>query len=248
MDNGWIKIHRKLLEWEWYEDINTKVLFIHLLLTVNFEDKKWRGITIKRGQLVTSLQHLADETQLSVRQVRVALDKLIMTKEVTKFPTPRYTLVQVNNYCDYQVNDKVNDKLVTNKRQANDKLMTTTKEYKEIKKERMDIDHFEKFWASYPRKVGKKKAQEKFMSLPVSYLDKIFRALDEQKRSEQWQTTKYIPHPITWLNQARWEDEPEPMSEEFYINEMKKLEFISFQHRYGDDLAKKYFKYSRHAE
>jgi len=61
-DSGFIKLHRKIIEWEWYDDINTKCLFLHLLLTCNFEDKKWRGIDIKRGQIVTGRNRLAEET------------------------------------------------------------------------------------------------------------------------------------------------------------------------------------------
>jgi len=37
-----------MLDWEWYDDINTKVLFIHLLIKANWKEKKWRGIKIKR--------------------------------------------------------------------------------------------------------------------------------------------------------------------------------------------------------
>lgn len=67
---GWIKIHRRILSWEWYNDNNVKVLFLHLLLKANHEDKEWNGITIKRGQLLTSVSRLAKETHLSVRQTR----------------------------------------------------------------------------------------------------------------------------------------------------------------------------------
>jgi len=80
---GWIKIHRKMLEWEWYNDNNTKILFLHLLLTANHKDKKWQGKIIKRGQKITSIQHLADETNLTVQQIRTSLNKLKSTGEIT---------------------------------------------------------------------------------------------------------------------------------------------------------------------
>ena len=47
MNDGFIKLHRKIIDWEWYDDINTKTLFIHILLMANFEDKKWHGETVK---------------------------------------------------------------------------------------------------------------------------------------------------------------------------------------------------------
>lgn len=37
IEGGFIALHRSLLKWEWYTDENTKALFIHLLLTVNYE-------------------------------------------------------------------------------------------------------------------------------------------------------------------------------------------------------------------
>lgn len=126
--DGWIKLHRKFLDWEWYNDNNTKIVFLHLLLTANHKEKKWQGITIKRGQKLTSLQHLAEETNLTVRQTRTALSKLKTTNELTIKTTSKYTLITIEKYSDYQdienendkQNDKQNDKRATNKRQTND--------------------------------------------------------------------------------------------------------------------------------
>ena len=73
---GWIKIHRQILNWEWYKDINVKILFIHLLLTANHQEKNWKGQLVKRGQKLTSLQHLANETGLTLQQTRTSLIKL----------------------------------------------------------------------------------------------------------------------------------------------------------------------------
>lgn len=67
---GWIKIHRRILSWEWYNDNDVKVMFLHLLLKANHEDKEWNGIIIKRGQLLTSLNRLAKETQHTKQQTR----------------------------------------------------------------------------------------------------------------------------------------------------------------------------------
>lgn len=102
--DGWIKIHRKMLNWEWYDDINTKVLFLHLLLKANHKEKRWRGTIIERGQLITSLEHLAKETKLTVKQVRTSLNKLKMTCEVATKGTNKFTLITIEKYSDYQVN------------------------------------------------------------------------------------------------------------------------------------------------
>lgn len=141
---GWIKLHRKMVDWEWYDDNNTKILFLHLLLTANHKDKKWQGQIIKRGQKITSLQHLADETHLTVRQVRTSLNKLKSTNELTIKTTSKNTLITIEKYSDYQdrdeeddkQNDKQDDKQMTNKRQTNDKQMTTNKNEKNEKNEK----------------------------------------------------------------------------------------------------------------
>lgn len=102
---GFIFIHRCILDWEWYKDINTKTLFFHCLLKANWEDKSWKGIDISRGSFVTSLESLSNETNLSVKQIRLSLDKLKRTNEVVVSTTNRYTLLSIVKYDDYQVDD-----------------------------------------------------------------------------------------------------------------------------------------------
>jgi hypothetical protein len=125
-NNTWIKLYRKFLDWEWYNDINTSRLFLHILLKANFKDKKWRGIPIKRGQLLTGRLKLSEETGLTVQQVRTSIAKLISTNEITKQSTPQYTIITVNNYEDYQkvTNNPTNEQPTSNQR------ATTTKEGK----------------------------------------------------------------------------------------------------------------------
>ena len=105
MQNGWIKLHRKLTDWEWYTNIPVKVLFIHLLMSANHEDGRWQGIELKRGELITSLPHLAEETGLSVKQVRIALKKLSNTGEISVEGARRYTRIKCLNYDVYQARE-----------------------------------------------------------------------------------------------------------------------------------------------
>lgn len=71
--------------------------------------------------------------------------------------------------------------------------------------------HFDTFWNAYPRKIGKDKSRRWFESHKVEreLLDQMLTALDTQIKSEQWtrDNGRYIPHPYTWLNQGRWQDE-----------------------------------------
>lgn len=70
---------------------------------------------------------------------------------------------------------------------------------------------FETFWKKYPRKINKKNALKIWERLKVDqslYLI-IDKALDVQMETEQWKNPQYIPHPATWLNGERWNDEVE---------------------------------------
>ena len=91
------------MKWEWYEDVNTKAVFLHLLLTANWKDKRWKGILIKRGQRWASRNTLARETGLSEQSIRTALEHLEATGEITIKTTNRGTLINVEKYSDYQI-------------------------------------------------------------------------------------------------------------------------------------------------
>lgn len=140
MDNGYISLYRKLLNWEWYTDVNAKTLFIHCLLRANYKDNKWRGIEIKRGQFLTSLSSLSKESGLSERQVRTALDKLILTNELTSNSNNKYRIITVLKYNEYQLVDKQDDKELTSKRQTDDKQATTNNNSNKVKKENKVIN------------------------------------------------------------------------------------------------------------
>lgn len=203
---GYIKLHRKLLDWGWYTDLNVRVVFLHLLLKASFKDSVWRGVPVGRGQLVTSRAHLAAETGLSERQIRTALNKLKTTGEVTVKATKQYTLLTVSNYAFYQgsgadsdqPSDQRSDQPSTNER-PHRKNVKKIKEY--------TYAHFDTFWSAYPRKVSKRKAGASFLKIKPDeeLLAKMLGALEVQKNA--WSDPQYIPHPATWLNQRRWEDE-----------------------------------------
>ncbi|MCY1715201.1 hypothetical protein [Caproiciproducens galactitolivorans] len=102
LEFGYVRLYRSLLNWEWYTDSNTKDVFIHLILTANYEPKKWKGKVIQRGQRVYSSQKLADELHMSRQEVRTAIDHLVKTGEVTNQTTPKYSIITVKNYELYQ--------------------------------------------------------------------------------------------------------------------------------------------------
>ena len=127
-NTSWISIHRKFIDWEWYQNDTVMRLFLHCLLKANWQDKNWQGQEIKRGQFVTSYRKLSVEIGLTIKQVRTALNKLEATHELTCKTTSQYSIITVNKYNDYQINDTQNDKRMANERQTdgtlNNKKMT----------------------------------------------------------------------------------------------------------------------------
>lgn len=119
LNNGFILIHRQLLEWEWYDDLKVFRLFIHCLLKANHTDKKYKGQLVKRGTFLTSRDLLSDETGLTVREVRTALNKLISTNELTNVATRKGSVITVVNYDKYQkATNKKTKKRPTSDQQA----------------------------------------------------------------------------------------------------------------------------------
>ena len=106
-NTGWIKIHRSILDWEWWEDINTRNVFIYCIIVANHQDTDWRGIPIKRGSFLTSIETLSKSVGLTVKQTRRAIEKLKKTKElgITRVSTMANagSIVTICNYDKYQV-------------------------------------------------------------------------------------------------------------------------------------------------
>ena len=98
LENGYIKLHRKILNWRWYKKPLTKHLFEHLLLIANIKDSSFEKITIKRGQCVASIRSLAANTGLTEREVRTALKHLKSTQVVTQTPYSKFSAFTIYNY------------------------------------------------------------------------------------------------------------------------------------------------------
>ena len=138
---GFIKLFRQILDWEWYDDLPTCRLFIHLLLKANYAERNWHGQTIERGSCITSYATLASEAGLSPEQIKRALKNLTKTGEIKRITTNKNTVICVVKYADFQglgfednkqttSKEQTENKQKTNEQQTNNKQTTTTKEIK----------------------------------------------------------------------------------------------------------------------
>ena len=146
---GYIKIHRQLLEWEWYGDTNTMRVFLHLLLSANWKNGMFKGVEIPRGNLVTSLSKLSQALRLTERQIRTAIEHLKKSGTIAVTTYSKFSVIEVLNYDLYQDNDSQNDSQNDNqevsqttgyrsdnasvKCQSNDSQTTTIEEYKKVR-------------------------------------------------------------------------------------------------------------------
>tara|TARA_R110000868_G_scaffold83523_1_gene235707 strand:+ start:516 stop:1298 length:783 start_codon:yes stop_codon:yes gene_type:complete len=122
VNNGFITLRRQIIEWEWYDDINMRGLFLHILLKANHTDKSYRGTLVKRGTFITGLDILAKENGLSIQKIRTCLNKLKSTNEITIKTSSQGSIIQVVKYNDYQSSTSK----ATNHQQTINKPSTTT--------------------------------------------------------------------------------------------------------------------------
>ncbi len=153
-----ITLNRRLLDWEWYQDMPTKVLFIHLLLKANWKDGDFMGIEVPRGSLITSYPKLSTQLGITVRQIRTALKHLKSTGEVTVKTYSKFSLITIVKYNDYQWSDSQSDSQVTVKRQASDNNRIKKKGNKEKSNisvpDEIDLD-YDFLYQEYPKHVNK---------------------------------------------------------------------------------------------
>ena len=131
MDGNYIKIDRKILDWEWYKNINTCRLFFHMLLIANWKEAKFEGTTVPRGSFIRSIRKLSEETGLTEKEIRTAIKHLESTGEVASKGHNKYTVFTINNYDKYQIKGEQR----ANKRQTNGEQRATIEERKKERKE-----------------------------------------------------------------------------------------------------------------
>ena len=143
-ERGWIKLHRKILDWEWYNDPLVFKLFVHLLLTANHQDKKWFGNLINKGQLITSYPQLSiqltgkQQAEIGVQRIRTAIGRLKSTGEITVRTTNKYSVITITNYSQYQENNSQTNSPASVQQQTTNRQLTTNKNDKKDNNEKKE--------------------------------------------------------------------------------------------------------------
>lgn len=187
--DGFIKLHRKILDWEWFKDPNTLTLFIYLMAKANHKAKKWQGQLIERGQLVTSFSTMSEETGLSVRKIRTALEHLETTGEATRKTTNKWQVITVENYNTYQGYTSKSDKHSDNQTTTN----KNDKKYKELYSQSVYMNNYI---------VQDHLTQDQTDRLTEYYSDpeELFKKVNERIRMRKNQTE--IKDPYQYIRKA----------------------------------------------
>lgn len=213
--SDYIKLYRSLLEWEWYSDINTTRLFIHMILKANWKEGKFKGQLIPRGSFPSSIGTLADETKLTNDEIRTAIKHLLLTNDITKQSFSKYTVFTVVNYEKFQnVPKQITEESTTNSHSI-PILLPTIEEKKEVKKERNKnilckneaSELFESLWKLYPNKRGKTQITDKDKQKLLEIgLEEMTRAIERYKKYIEANKDWYKPKNGSTFFKGGYED------------------------------------------
>jgi len=229
MDNSFIKLYRKIQDnWIWDNPLYLKC-WIDMLMRASIKSSSMllnnQIIEVNRGEIVFSQRNFAKRNNMSRQRLRTFLKKLEKTNMIRLKSNPDITHAVIIGYSTY------NDFKSNQQKPTYNPIIKK----KESKNKESNKD-FDLFWEHYPKKVGKKKVQDKF-NLNNYPIDLIIKNIELQKKSDQWQNQQYIPNPETYLNQERWTDEvvlPVADDEPIYVYQCGKCKQTKTTSEYRD--------------
>lgn len=231
MDDTYVPIFRSLLNHRYMADAEKLQFWIWCLLKASHQDRKVlvgnQTVTLEVGQFIFGRQKAAQELGSTEKKIRRLLE-FFSSKNEQKLAiktTNKFSVITVIDYASYAETAKEKGQQKGQQRANKGPAQghkQEGKEGKEVKPYGQNDAAFDSFWAAYPRKVNKaaaKKAWEK-AAKEKDVPSKIHAALIWQVVSPDWKKEggKFIPHPSTYLNNRRWEDEPPKTADVHPIN------------------------------
>ena len=164
----------------------------------------WCGITKK--SVITALKELVDKGLISKEE------KLVRGIKCNEY-SANYTggvKITPNNIDIYTVYSNTDNSSSPSSNTDSNEQSNTDSKQSNVTKENVFIERFDRFWKAYPVKAGKGEARKAWLKLKPSeeLTDTMIKAVERARREDDRWLNGYIPNPATWLNQARWDDEP----------------------------------------
>lgn len=191
--NGWVKLHRKMLDNPIImKDAEHLAVWMYLLLNAThceypalFKGKK---IMLLPGQLITGRKSIASALEVNESKVRRILDMFESDQQIDRQRSNQNTLITLKNWEKYQLLDQQIDQPMTNERPTDDQRVTTNKKNKNVKNDKNVINtysdipelnevilEFVKF-----RKSVKKPMTDNAVKLMIGKLNKMTSSVSEQ--------------------------------------------------------------------
>lgn len=212
--NEWAELHRITA---------TEFRLWHALMHYNnrFAWSEWFSVPLSVLSIATGIE----VRSLQRARNRLAQHGRIQFESRSGNQSARYRIhAFLTDNVSNKVSDNVSDTMscnvsnkVSNSASYNVSTLNKLKETKTKQTPPIPPKGFDRFWDAYPRKTAKAPARKAFDRLKPDgvLLETMLHAIEAHKASEQWTRDggQFIPHPATWLNQRRWEDELEAPSE-----------------------------------
>lgn len=163
---NWIKLYRKICDWQWYQDAKMVHLFVHLMLKASIMNGS--GLS-DSWQLCTSLRILSKETGLSLQNIRTCIGKLQRTGEITfrTLPTHQQSIITICNFDSYQASKQQFAPIAPQCRPDCAPMSPLPKEYKNIRNKESkkininDAHAHEEDFVDFSEKEASKENQQK---------------------------------------------------------------------------------------
>jgi hypothetical protein len=226
LDRGYFKCWRKLFDSQVFQNEGLLKVWIWCLGKASYRERcigfeTGKGgveVFIKPGQFVFGRDSAAKELRMNPSSVWKRINKLKNLGNCDIESNRQYSIISITNWSIYQgdflESNSESNYQVTGKEQASN----TNKKDKKVNKEIYSPDFLE-FYKAYPRKVdkfGAWKAWEKCNG-DRPEISRLLLLIEKLKNTDDWrkESGKYIPHPTTWINKKRWDDE---LDNEKYTN------------------------------
>lgn len=178
---GWIKIHRKILENPVVcKDSETFSIWLFLLLSATHQEIptvfKGEKITLKKGQLITGILSISKKLKINKDKVQRTLKCFETDKQINQETSNKNRLITILNWEQYQNNDNQNDNQMINKCETTDKQLITNKNVNNI----IYINLFNK----YKEQIENEKASEKFLIIANCKKDDDYSKLNQEEQEQ----------------------------------------------------------------
>jgi predicted transcriptional regulator len=214
MNNGWISIHRKILDNPIVcKDSDYFTIWIYLLLNATHKphDVIFNGkrITLQSGQLITGRKAISEKFNISESKVQRVLKMLESEQQIEQQTTNINRLISVVKWEDYQKREQQSEQQVNNERTTSEQQVNTNNNDNTVNNGN-NVNKggysFSDFWFDYDKKKGDKdKIEKKFnkLSNEVKLTIKNYLPLYKQSTPDK----NFRKNPDTFLNNKGWEDE-----------------------------------------